>query len=308
MQMLLNNLPLKIMSVLIAIFMWLSLVTGEIQELSLYVPVKLTNIPEGYVAVTDEHLINVHAKGPKNLISEEKFPDVNIEIDVSGMKPGYTSTIINVDDIKMPPGIQVVNIEPGSIDIIVDSLIMKEMKVAPTFIGEPALGYKVGLVNVFPENVQVKAAKSKIEAQNTVETLPVNLSDKKDPITYSIGMKSYEGIQEYVPAQVEVFVVFKEDIQEMEFSDVPVRPSMVQAGLDAHMTDTVKLTVSGRVDLLDEDMLMSELSPRVDLGSIRTKGKYLRKVILNDSKLFKVLKVEPDKVRVEVVDEELLRD
>jgi len=79
----LNNLPLKIMSLFIAVLLWLNLVTGEFQEISLYVPVKLTNIPDGFVAVTDEHLINVYAKGPKALVSEEKFSDVNIEIDVS---------------------------------------------------------------------------------------------------------------------------------------------------------------------------------------------------------------------------------
>jgi len=304
----LNNLHLKFTAVFIAVLLWLSLVTGEFQEISLYVPVKLTNIPEGYVAVTEDHLINVHAKGPKALIGEEKFTDVNIEINVAGMKPGYTNSIINVDDIKMPPGIQVVDVEPKSIEIIVDTLILKSMKVAPTFIGEPAIGYKVGSVNVFPENVQVKAARSKIESQNTVETLPVNLSDKRDPITYSIGMKPYEGIQEYIPSQVEVFVVFKEDIQEKEFENVPVRALQLQKGLSAKIKDDIKIKVVGRVDLLEDSVLKSELYPSVDLSTIRAKGKYLRKIKVNDSKLFKVLKIEPEKIRVEVVDEEVLRD
>jgi len=304
----LNNLPLKIVSVFIALFLWLSLITGEIQDISLYVPVKLTNIPEGYVAVTDEHLINVHAKGPKALVSEEKFGDVNIEIDVSKMKPGYTNTIIDVKNIKMPPGIQVVDILPGAIEIIVDSLIMKEMKVAPTFIGEPAIGYKVGSVNVFPDNVKVKAAKSKTEGQSTVETLPVNLSGKRDPITYSIGLKSYEGIQEYLPQQVEVFVVFKEDIQEKEFKDIEVRPVLLKEGMVAKVQDTVVVKVAGRVDLLEKDVVKSEIYPTVDLSSIRTKGKYLRKLNINESKMFKILSIEPDKVRVEVLNEEVLRN
>ncbi|PLX69666.1 MAG: hypothetical protein C0603_01675 [Denitrovibrio sp.] len=304
----LNNLHLKIISVLIAVILWLSLVTGEFQEISLYVPVKLSNIPEGFVAVTDEHLINIHAKGPKALISEEKFTDVNIEIDVSKMKPGYTNSIINIEDIKIPPGIQVVDIQPAAIEIIVDSLILKSMKVAPTFIGEPALGYKVGSVNVYPENVQVKAAKSKIDAQTTVETLPVNLSDKRDPITYSIGMKPYEGIQEYLPQQVEVFVVFKEDIQNKSFKTLDVAPAGLTKGLQAKIDDTISVTVSGRVDLLEDDFIRSELFPTVDLDTIRTKGKYLRKVRINDSRLLKVLKIEPAKVRVEVMNEEILRD
>jgi len=55
-------------------------------------------------------------------------------------------------------------------------------------------------------------------------------------------------------------------------------------------------------------MLQSELSPSVDLSTISTKGKYLRKVKLNESKLFEILNIEPEKVRVEVFDEKILRD
>lgn len=303
----LNNLPLKIVSVFVAIGLWLSLVTGEFQEISLYVPVKLTNIPDGFVAVTDEHLINVHAKGPRSLVSDEKFNDVGIEIDVSKMKTGYTNTLIDVSSIKIPAGIQVVNVEPESIEIIVDSLIMKDVKVAPTFIGEPAVGYKVGSVSVFPENVQVKAAKSKTEELTTAETLPVNLTDRSEPITYSIGLKPYEGVQEYLPAQVEVFIHFKEDIQESEIS-LPVLPIMTQDGLRAVVQDNIKVKVAGRVDLLTKEMIESEIYPTVDLSTIRVKGKYLRKLNLNNSKIFNVLSVEPEKVRVEVVNEEVFRD
>jgi len=213
-----------------------------------------------------------------------------------------------VEDIKIPPGIQVVDIEPDAIEIIVDSLVLNNMKVAPTFIGEPAAGYKVGSVNVFPENVQVKAAQSKIADQTTVETLPVNLSNRREPITYSIGIKNYEGIQEYIPSQVEVFVVFKEDIQTKTFEDVVVRPILLQKGMKAKVKDEIKITVSGRVDLLNEDALMSELYPTVDMSTVRTKGKYLRKISINGSKIFDVVKIEPEKIRVEVFNEELLRD
>lgn len=304
----LNNLHLKIAALLIAVFLWLSIVTGEIQEISMYVPVKLINIPKGYVAVTDEHLINVHAKGPKSLVSEEKFSDVSIDIDVSNMKPGYTDAIITQSEIKMPPGLQVTDIQPSHIEIIVDSLIMKNMKVAPTFIGEPAPGYKVGSVTVYPDDVKVKAARSKIADLNTVETLPVNLSGKKDPITYSIGLKSYEGIQDYNPQQVEVFVVFKEDIQNKDFHDIPINAMNLRPGLKANIRDKVAIKVSGRVDRLTKSFIESELHPTVDLSSVKSKGKYLRKITINNSKLLKVIKFDPPRVRVEVTDEKVLRN
>jgi hypothetical protein len=304
----LNNIPLKLFSVFLAILLWMTLVTGEFQEVSLYAPVKLTNIPEGYVAVTDEHLINIYAKGPKSIVNDERFSDVQVEIDLSHMKPGYNNTVIDVKNIKMPPGIQVVNIQPKNIEITVDSLIKTKMKVTPTFIGEPAEGYKVGSVVVYPESVEVKAARSKIFGQNTVETLPVNLSGKRDPITYSIGLKKYDGIQESYPELVEIFVVFKEDMQEKDFKEMTVKPQNIQGNFNAVIKDKIKIKVKGRVDLLDEGVVLSELRPYVDLGSVRTKGKYLRQVKFKESDLFEVIDFEPAKVRLEVFDEEILRN
>jgi len=304
----LNNIPLKLFSLFLAVLLWLTLITGEFQEVSLYAPLKLTNIPEGYVAVTKEHFINIYAKGPKSLVKDERFDDVQIDIDVSNMKPGYNNAIIDVANVKMPPGIQVVNIQPKNIEITVDSLIKKKMKVTPTFIGEPAQGYKVGSVVVYPENVDIRAAKSKIIGQTSLESLPVNLSGKKDPITYSIGMKKYDGVQGVFPELVEIFVVFKEDIQEKDFKGTAVAPSELKKGLRAVVKDKIKLKVKGRVDLLTNVMIAEELAPYVDLSTIRGKGRYLRKVNFKESSLFKVIDFEPAKVRLEVFNEEILRD
>lgn len=295
-----TNLHLKIFSVIIAICMWMYIVTGEFQEISLYVPIKLTNIPEGYVAVTGENLVNVLAKGPKSLVKDKQFNKVQISLDVSKMKPGTNSRVINPEDVQMPAGIQVASIEPKSIDITVDSLIKKHMKVIPTFIGEPQEGYKVGAVTVYPESVVVNAAKSKIEGLMSMETMPVNLSGKKDPITYSIGLKFYEGVQDYSPQQVEVFVVFKEDIQSRTVSDISVSTANTDQNLNANVPDTIQMRVQGRVDLLTAQGIQNILNPHVDMTGIKDPGKYKRKIVFRDSKILKVISSYPTKVEVEV--------
>lgn len=295
-----TNLHLKIFSVLIAICMWIYIVTGEFQEISLYVPIKLTNIPEGYVAVTGENLVNVLAKGPKSLVKDKQFNKVQIAIDVSKMKPGTNSRVINPEDVQMPAGIQVASIEPKSIDITVDSLIKKNLKVIPTFIGEPQEGYKVGAVTVYPESVLVNAAKSKIEGLMSMETMPVNLSGKKDPITYSIGLKFYEGVQDYAPQQVEVFVVFKEDIRTKSIDGVGVSTANTEENLTANVPDTITMRVQGRLDLLKPQTIENILNPHVDMTGIKTPGKYKKKIIFRDSKVLKVIGVSPSKVEVEV--------
>ncbi|MCD8554222.1 YbbR-like domain-containing protein [Seleniivibrio sp.] len=298
--MIITNTHLRIISVVLAICLWLYIVTGEFQEISLYVPVKLTNIPEGSVAVTDENLINVMAKGPKFLVNNKQFNKVQIAIDVSKIESGTKSVYINPEDVQMPAGIEVTNIHPKTIDVTVDSLVKKQMKVTPTFVGEPMPGYKIGSVVIKPETVEINAAMSKIRGLKSIETMPVNLSGKKDPITYSIGLKFYEGIQKTAPEFVEVFVMFKEDIQEKTFHEIEVAPVGLKRGMDAKITGELTLTVSGRADLLNEQTIANVLNPHVDLSDIEAGGVYKRTVVFNDSKILKVIDAKPARVRVEV--------
>jgi YbbR domain-containing protein len=298
--MIITNTHLRIISVVLAVCLWLYIVTGEFQEISLYVPVKLTNIPEGSVAVTDENLINVMAKGPKFLVNNKQFNKVQIAIDVSKMQSGTRSVYINPEDVQMPAGIEVTNIHPKTIDVTVDSLVKKEMKVTPTFVGEPMPGYKIGAVVIRPETVEINAATSKIKGLKSIETMPVNLSGKKDPITYSIGLRFYEGIQKTTPEFVEVFVMFKEDVQQKTVHEVAVSPVGLDRSMKAKISGTLSVAVSGRADLLNEQTIMNVLSPHVDLSDIDAPGVYRRTVVFNDSKILKVLDVKPAKVRVEV--------
>lgn len=298
--MIITNLHLKIISAVIAICLWIYLVTGEFQEISLYVPVKLTNIPEGYVAVTGENLVNVLAKGPKSLLKDKQFNKVQIAIDVSKMQPGSNSRIINPEDVQMPAGIEVADIDPKSIDITVDSLIKKQYKVSPTFVGDPQLGFMVESVVVKPDNVMVNAAKSKIKGLASVETMPVNLTGRRDPITYSIGLKFYEGIQDYNPEQVEVYITFKEDIQDKTVDNIKVSAIGLGEGLVAQTSDTLTLTVKGRADFLNEASIASLLNPHVDLTGIDSTGIYKKRISFKETQLLKVLDVKPAKVRVEV--------
>jgi len=299
--MIITNTHLRIISVILAVCLWLYIVTGEFQEISLYVPVKLTNIPEGSVAVTDENLINVMAKGPKFLVNNKQFNKVQITLDVSKIESGTKSVYINPEDVQMPAGIEVTNINPKSIDVTVDSLVQKPLKVSPTFVGEPQPGYKIGSVMVKPETVEVNAATSKIKGIKSLETMPVNLSGKKDPITYSIGLKFYEGVQKTTPEAVEVFVVFKEDIQDKTIHQLDVNPIGLPVGLKARvLTDDITLRVNGRVDLLNEQTIANVLNPRVDLSDVTAPGVYKRSIVFNDSKIINVLNVKPSRVRVEV--------
>jgi YbbR domain-containing protein len=184
-----KNLHLKILAVVIAVSLWYGLVSGEYQEFSVYAPLRMKNMQQDFVAVTPESHVNIVAKAPKGMMRSIDYDGIIIEVDVSKLSFGDTFHKINEDEVKVPSGVQVVRIEPEGINITVDKLVKKFVKVVPTFIGEPHPGFKVENVTVFPEQIEVEGATNKLEGISSIETKPVNLSARQTGITYSIGMK-----------------------------------------------------------------------------------------------------------------------
>ncbi|WP_022849743.1 CdaR family protein [Limisalsivibrio acetivorans] len=299
-----KNIHLKILSVIIALALWFSLVSGEYQEFSVYAPVKLKNMQEDYVAVTDDSHVTIVAKAPRATVKNIDYNGIAIEVDVSKLNPGDTYHRLDESEIKIPPGMQIVRVEPEGISITVDTLIKKSVEVIPTFIGDPHPGFKVGTISVFPETVEIEGARKKLTAVSSVETLPVNISGRSSSITYSIGMKETDGVKSFYPEQVEVVVSFKENIVEETVEDIKVTPVNLPEGFSAEVTDNVTVKVRGRNDLLVSDYINDKFKFFVDMSETDSAGKYLKEVSYREFKGFEILSIQPTRVRLMVEKDE----
>ncbi|HAL86574.1 MAG TPA: hypothetical protein DCM31_06700 [Deferribacteraceae bacterium] len=295
-----KNLHLKILSVVIAVSLWFGLVSGEYQEFSVYAPVKLRNMQGELVAVTADTHVNVFAKTPRGLMRALDYNAVTIEVDVSSLGLGDTYHRLTTDEIKLPSGVEFVRVEPEGINITVDKLVKKPIKVVPTFIGEPHPGFKVGSVTVYPEYVEIQGATNKLAAINAIETKPVNLSSKKEGLTYSIGIKETDGVLTSTPEQVEVYVSFIENIVEETIDDVPVIAANLSDNLTAVINDKISVRVKGRKDFLTSESIGKKIKFYVDLESIDKPGSYTFRIRSSKAEGYQVLKINPGKVRIRV--------
>lgn len=296
-----KNLHLRILSLVIAILLWLSLMSGEYQEFSVYTPVRLKNNMQGeFVAVTSDSHINVFAKAPQGIIRNLDYNSVNIEVDVASLGFGDTYHRLSSSEIRLPAGLELVRIEPEGINITVDKLVKKSIKVVPTFIGDPHAGFLVGNVTVYPEYIEIQGAANKLSPISSIETKPVNLSGRNEGITYSIGMKDTDGVLSYTPEQVEVYVSFKENILTQTIEGLPVSSANLAENLTAAINDNVNVTVRGRSDLLAHEALNKKVLFYVDMANIRETGSYTLKVESSKSDDYKVQKITPERIRVRV--------
>jgi hypothetical protein len=296
-----KNLHLKVLSIVIAVSLWLSLMSGEYQEFSVYTPVRLKNNMQGeFVAVTSDSHVNVVAKAPQGIIRNLEYNAVSIEVDVASLGFGDTYHRLSTSEIRLPSGLELVRIEPEGINITVDKLVKKSAKIVPTFIGDPHSGFLVGNVTVYPEFVEIQGAANKLSPISTIETKPVNLSGKREGITYSMGIKETDGVLSTTPEQVEVYVSFKENIETETVQDLPVSAANLADNLKATVKDKIDVTVKGRSDLLTHDLVNKKILFYVDMTNILETGTYTLKVKSGENSDYKVQKISPERVKVKV--------
>ena len=296
-----KNLRLKILSIVIAVSLWLSLMSGEYQEFNVYTPVRLKNNMQGeFVAVTSDSHVNVFAKAPQGIIRNLDYNAVAIEVDVASLGFGDTYHRLTPSEIRLPSGLELVRVEPEGINITVDKLVKKSAKVVPTFIGDPHAGFIVGNVTVYPEYVDIQGAANKLASISSIETKPVNLSGKSEGITYSIGMKDTDGVLSSTPEQVEVYVSFKENIQTKTIEGLPVLAANLADNLKASLNEQVDVSVKGRFDLLTYEAVNKKILFYVNMENIRETGTYTLKVNAGQTDDYKVQKITPERIRVRV--------
>lgn len=296
-----NNFFLKIISVIMAVGFWFFVSTSDYNEFSFNVPVKLKNIKSDMIAVNETGLVNVVLRGPSFTLKNISFKDIEVSVDASNFAVGKNLYRIRLSEVKVPAGIDAVRVEPSEVIINIDEVVSKELNLVPTFIGEPKPGFKVSSVNITPKSLKILGPKNLLDNLEAAETFPINVSEKSEPLIYSVGVKLPDGAKVDGSGQVEVFVKFNEDIKIEEIKSFPVVLRGEREGNVYKLLDNeVLLKIKGRVDKLSPEYLKQKVSVYVDVSELDKKGKFLVKLntLLNDD--VEILSIKPEKVRVEV--------
>jgi hypothetical protein len=117
-QALVNNLSLKLLSLLLAVALWVLATGAKDSERELSIPLSIRNLPAGLSV--DSPLpgtVDVTVAGPKirllGLQSEEMF----LSLDLSNLREGTVTFSGMEKRLRIPPGITVMRIYPSAIDV-----------------------------------------------------------------------------------------------------------------------------------------------------------------------------------------------
>lgn len=202
---LMNNLALKIFSIIIAVVIWfmVSNISDPVKTQPYSVKVTVTNdtyiydMGKTYQIDDDDRTVMVYVTGKQSVVENRK--DIAVEADLTQIvdldqDPAYVPLTI-----KSVPGISPENVTiiPRTIPVHIETVESKDFMISVNTKGTPGAGYEIGEVTSNPEKVTIQGPKSTInKIKNVVATIDVPgiTTDKQKEAKLSIIDQNGEGL------------------------------------------------------------------------------------------------------------------
>jgi YbbR domain-containing protein len=178
-----SNPGTKIISVIIAIVLWIIVLGSRNVEVTKEIPVEVIT-PADVVAGNDiPEKIAFRLSGPKAFLRAvlDRREDP-IRVNLSGAKPGLVTYRFFSDNIRLPIGVKVMSINPSAILVKLEPLKRRDVPVRVELRGFPPDGYRIAKTEVHPKVVRIKGPESKVDSTTEILTLPIDISGARQAI------------------------------------------------------------------------------------------------------------------------------
>ncbi|MDT8316920.1 MAG: CdaR family protein [bacterium] len=217
-----ENLPLKALSLLIAIILW-TVVSGEKnEEWSYLVPLDIVDQPEELIITNNvPGFLDLRLRGSHNFIKGLNPKDMAVKIDISNGTPGSNIYPITADLINTPRGATVTRINPSYITLELEKLVKKQVSLKTDLIGNPPAGFFVESVTITPSSIEISGAKSELKTIRQLKTVNVDISGESKDILKTVPVDiSGKKIKLAQNEPVSVKVTIKEVLEKLEIKKI----------------------------------------------------------------------------------------
>jgi len=182
----LHNLPLKLLSLVLAVGLWLAISPDERPaEVAVRAPIVFQNVPYDLEISSEsipEAQIRVH--GPERLIRQIRSSDIHAEVNLQGAKPGERTFDLTSEQVRHPHELLVVQVVPGQVRLDFDTRLIREVEIRPRVIGIFVEGEQIAKVEVDPARITISGPKQHVERVDSATTDPVDASGTMTRATF----------------------------------------------------------------------------------------------------------------------------
>ena len=181
----LQNMGLKVISLLLAIGLWLAISRDPVAEVQLAVPIEFHRVADNLeIASETVPEAQVRIRGPERLIHRLQASDVHAEIELGGVQPGERTFDLSAQQIHAPSDLEIVQVIPSQFRLSFDVRSARQVQVKPRVMGTFASGYEISRVIADPPTVQISGPQARVAAVETVTTDPIDASGTMERATF----------------------------------------------------------------------------------------------------------------------------
>ncbi len=209
-KLLTENWTLKLISLFLALLLWMFILGERRLEVGYRVPLELQNIPEGLMVVNEvPTLVDVRVSGPRTLQMKVTPNDISIVVDLADLKPGLTTFKRMEERLNLPSGLQVTRLSPSFIDLKLERIKEKLVPVKILLTGEPISGFTLHSARAVPDEVIIEGGETELKSISEVATEEVSLDGVNEGFSLIVpldhrGTYTYFKDEKTTEVQVEI--------------------------------------------------------------------------------------------------------
>jgi len=181
----LHNFGIKLLSLALAVGLWLAVASDPPAEVAVDVPIVFRNIPEN-LEISSENVPRSQSRvrGPQRVVRRLQPADIYAEIDLSGMKPGERTFDLTAQQVHQPRELEVVQVVPNQFHLIFDTRLTRQVPVRPRAFGNFAAGYQIGRLEADPSSITISGPRQRVAAVEAAITDPIDASGTMERATF----------------------------------------------------------------------------------------------------------------------------
>jgi YbbR domain-containing protein len=204
-----DNYIYKILSVLIALFLWFFAQSEKTAEVTLKIPIVINALPADEVIINDvPQYIELTLSGP----SSEIFSYANTKplYRLNLLKTGVGNYIFNISpsEFDLPGRLKIDTIYPNNITVSLDRMVSRTVDTGVSIVGSPSPPATLEGIVTEPDKVTITGPSTIISNINIIMTIPVDITRFKNDIALMVPL-SLTGYKMVTAQPQAIVVMFK---------------------------------------------------------------------------------------------------
>ena len=192
-----TNLSLKIFALGLAMLMWgfvASQKRGESTEIKFTAPLVIKNIPTDLeVTSSVQQSVTVLLKVRRDVAKTVNPNQFQVVVDLRDQYVGeydykLTEKNISYNNVANPPGISVLQINPGTIPLTLEGTVVRQIPIKPRYSGDLARGFALKSITFDPPMAELRGPESVLNQTKFIVTQPLDVSNLKEDIEMTVSL------------------------------------------------------------------------------------------------------------------------